>query len=156
MSSPIKFQIDTPDLASSLRFAEQIGGRLRGGELIELASDLGGGKTTFVRGIALGAGSLDHVSSPSFTLTNVYETSSLLIHHFDFYRLNDPGILRNEIAEVLTDTKAVVIIEWADSIKDMLPDARISMSIRVTGDESRHYEVRYSDAFEYLFNRLSI
>jgi tRNA threonylcarbamoyladenosine biosynthesis protein TsaE len=156
MNSPKKFQFDAQDLATSLRFAEQIGGRLRGGEIIELSSDLGGGKTTFVRGIALGAGSLDHVSSPSFTLTNVYETSSLLIHHFDFYRLNDPGILRNEIAEVLTDTKAVVIIEWADSIKDMLPDARISMNIRVTGDESRHYEVRYSDAFEYLFNRLSI
>lgn len=156
MSTDMTLQIDSPDLNGSLKFAEQIGARLRGGELIELLSDLGGGKTTFVRGIALGAGSTDHVSSPSFTLTNVYEAGNVTIHHFDFYRLDDPGILRNEIAEVLMDSQAVIIIEWAGIIEDILPAARISIAITVTGEQSRHYDLRFDNAFEYLLSGLSI
>ena len=156
MSTNMTLQIDSQDLNGSLKLAEQIGARLRGGELIELSSDLGGGKTTFVRGIALGAGSTDHVSSPSFTLTNVYEAGNVTIHHFDFYRLDDPGILRNEIAEVLMDSQAVVIIEWAGIIEDVLPAARISIAITVTGEQSRHYDLRFDNVYEYLSSGLSI
>lgn len=156
MSTVTTLQIDSPDLNGSLRLAEQIGSRLKGGEVIELASDLGGGKTTLVQGIAKGAGSTDRVSSPSFTLTNVYETPNITIHHFDFYRLDTPGILRDEIAEVVTDALNTVIVEWAGIIDDVLPKSRTTIAISVTGEESRHYEISYPKHFAYLFADLSI
>ena len=82
---------------------ERLGKSLRGGEVIELVSDLGGGKTTFVRGLARGAGSHDKVASPTFTISKTYVTDGYEIHHFDFYRLNDAGIVADELAEVVGD-----------------------------------------------------
>jgi len=64
-------------------------------EIIELRSDLGGGKTTFTQGLAAGAGSKDAVSSPTFTLKKIYRAGELHIYHYDFYRLNEPGILKD-------------------------------------------------------------
>lgn len=110
---------------------------MRGGEVIELVSDLGGGKTTFVRGLARGMGSTDPVRSPSFTLSHQYRADQLTLYHFDFYRLFEPGIMRDELAEVLTDPKAVVVVEWGKIVEDVLPTERLTVSLRVTGDESR-------------------
>lgn len=108
-----------------------LGSRLRGGEVIELRSDIGGGKTTFARGLAKGAGSKDRVSSPTFTLSRIYKTQNFEIHHFDFYRLEDPGILADQLAEAVSDDN-VVIVEWADIVKDVLPERRISIEFKPT------------------------
>jgi len=123
---------------------------LRGNEVIELVSDLGGGKTTFVRGLASGAGSLDRVSSPSFTLTNVYQAPLLTFHHFDFYRLPEPGILREELAEVIDDPHNVVVIEWAAIVEDILPSDHLTITIRATGETSRDYELYCPESLSYL------
>ncbi len=123
--------------------------------MIELVSDLGGGKTTFVRGLARGIGSDDTVSSPTFTLSNVYKGQKLTMHHFDFYRLAEPGIMREELAEVLTDPEAVTIIEWADIVHDVLPDERLTIHITTTGETSRHYDLSVSDALQYLTEGLA-
>lgn len=130
--------------------ASQLGSRLRGGEIIELVSDLGGGKTTFVRGLAAGAGSSDRVSSPSFTLTNQYQAGELAIYHFDFYRLSEPGIMRDELAEVLADPKAVVVVEWADIVADVLPTNTLTIYITNTGETARHYQCKYAPELAYL------
>ena len=98
MNTGKTLQIDSGSLADTLALAEKIGRRVKGGETIELVSDLGGGKTAFVSGLAKGMGSRDSVSSPSFTLSNVYQADNISLHHFDFYRLSDPGILRDELA----------------------------------------------------------
>ncbi len=121
--------------------AEKIGSRLRGGEVIELVSDLGGGKTTFVRGLAKAIGSEDVVSSPSFTINNVYQGTTLRMYHFDFYRLPEAGILRDELAEILTDPQAVTVVEWGDIVEDVLPADRITIRIAVTGETSRQYRI---------------
>lgn len=118
--------------------------------MIELVSDLGGGKTTFVRGLADGIGSSDTVTSPTFTLSNVYQGQALTMHHFDFYRLAEPGIMREELAEVLTDPRAVTIIEWADIVHDVLPTERLTIHITATGEMSRHYEIHTTEALQYL------
>src|SRR5580658_6146792 len=98
---------------ATLDFAAQIGQNLKGGELIAIASDLGGGKTTFVRGLTKGAGSTEHVTSPSFTIRNDYSAKNLDIAHFDFYRINDPGILRDMLEEVIDDSSVSIVIVWA-------------------------------------------
>ena len=128
----------------------KIGGRLRGGETIELIGDLGAGKTAFVRGLVDGMGSGDEVRSPSFTLSNQYKAGKLTLHHFDFYRIQEPGILRQELAEVLQDPNVAVVIEWADTVRSILPDDRLTIRITPDGDTARKFKFSYPDSFSYL------
>lgn len=133
------------------KLGEMIGSKLKGGEVIELISDLGGGKTTMVRGIARGAGSSDHVSSPSFTLRNDYSAKEIAIAHFDFYRLSEPGILRDMLAEQLIDPETTVIIEWAQVVDDILPADHIKLRLKATSENGRELELSYPERFNYLF-----
>jgi tRNA threonylcarbamoyladenosine biosynthesis protein TsaE len=141
----------TDSLEDTIGFAADIGRKLRGGEVIELVSDLGGGKTAFVRGLAQGAGSHDGVRSPSFTLSNQYRADKLTIYHFDFYRLKEPGIMRDELAELINDPEAVVVVEWADIVEDVLPTERLTASIRVTGENDREFTLTFPINMKYLF-----
>jgi tRNA threonylcarbamoyladenosine biosynthesis protein TsaE len=134
-----------------LRLAEQLGQRLRGGEVIELVSDLGGGKTLFVKGLAKGLGIDDAVSSPSFTVKNVYPGPELKLYHYDFYRLHEAGLLKEEIAEALQDQTGVVVIEWADVVKDLLPVQHLSITIKTIGPEDREISYKSSEGLKYLF-----
>jgi tRNA threonylcarbamoyladenosine biosynthesis protein TsaE len=133
--------------------AEKLGRKLHGGEIIELVSDLGGGKTTFVRGLARGLGSNDKVRSPSFTIANLYRAGELTLHHFDFYRLDDPGIVARELAEITTDTKAIVVIEWAMVIGQALPRAHLVVSLNQTGEQTRDITLDYPEQYAYLFDK---
>jgi tRNA threonylcarbamoyladenosine biosynthesis protein TsaE len=132
-----------------------LGSRLKGGEIIELRSDLGGGKTTFVQGLAKGAGSQDRVSSPTFTLSRIYKTKNFDIHHFDFYRLNDPGILAEQLAEVLAEPN-VVVVEWADIVNDVLPDNKISIEFKpaVQNPEERRVIIHYPQELSDIIRKV--
>jgi tRNA threonylcarbamoyladenosine biosynthesis protein TsaE len=132
--------------------AEKLGRKLRGGEVIELLSDLGGGKTTFVRGLARGMGSSDTVRSPSFTLANQYRCGELTLHHFDFYRLNDPGIVARELAEVMTDPKAIIVVEWADVVAQVLSQPHLTVSLKQTEEHQRDLSFVYPETYNYLFD----
>ena len=144
------WQTSSTDLDGTEQLSRSVGRALRGGEVIELVSDVGGGKTTFVRGLAKGFGSDDAVGSPSFTLSRQYEAKGKTIHHFDFYRLSDPGILANELAEVLRDPQAVVVVEWADIVENVLPQERVTIQISSTGETQREFEFSYPEKFAYL------
>lgn len=117
---------------------------------MELVSDLGGGKTAFVKGLARGAGSRDRVSSPSFTISNIYETPKLTLHHYDFYRLDDPGIMRQEIGEVLADNRSVVLVEWGAIVEDVLPAERLTVRLTPTGETARRLEFDFPARYSYL------
>ncbi|MEI6237743.1 MAG: tRNA (adenosine(37)-N6)-threonylcarbamoyltransferase complex ATPase subunit type 1 TsaE, partial [Candidatus Saccharibacteria bacterium] len=132
------------------QIAELIGNNLIGGEIVVLASDLGGGKTVFAKGLARGAGSQDQVSSPTFTISKVYKCESFDLHHFDFYRLNDPGIIALELKEVIGDTQNVIVIEWADIIKNILPKHRMEVIIENEGGDKRGIILNYPAKIEYL------
>ena len=153
MSTEQTLQIRSTNLDETLAIAEAIGSKLRGGELIELVSDLGGGKTAFTRGLAIGMGSNDVVHSPSFTISNVYAAGDLTMYHFDFYRLSEPGIIANELSEVIDDPKAVVVIEWANIVDDILPDTRISVRINTSSETDRQVELTYPDSLGYLITK---
>ena len=130
--------------------AARIGSQLIGGEVIELVADLGGGKTTFVRGLARGIGSSDHVSSPSFTISNEYKGKELQLIHFDFYRLGQAGLVENALIEFLGKPGIVVVVEWADIIKRVLPSERLSIDFRVISEESRKLSLTYPKSLDYL------
>jgi tRNA threonylcarbamoyladenosine biosynthesis protein TsaE len=123
---------------------------LKGGECIELVSDIGGGKTTFVRGLARGFGSQDHVASPSFTISRVYKSTKGEIHHFDFYRLDDPGLAGHEVAEALADPVVVVVAEWADRVAGVMPPIRLAISINNTSETKRSIIFTADDSLSYL------
>ena len=137
------------------QLGEQLGSRLRGGEVIQLVSDLGGGKTTFVRGLAKGAGSTDHVSSPTFTISKVYTSPRLTLYHYDFYRLPDAGIMNEELSEVLHDADATVVVEWADVVEGVLPVERIKIAIHVTDEETRAFTITVPQKYAYLTEGLA-
>lgn len=137
------------------QIGEKLGRRLRGGEVIELVSDLGGGKTTLVRGISRGMGSKDHVASPTFTISRLYKSPKFTIYHFDFYRLSEPGIMKQELAEVLSDPQNITVIEWGVLVQDVLPKRRLRINFQVNNDESRNITFDYPEAFEYLIKELS-
>jgi tRNA threonylcarbamoyladenosine biosynthesis protein TsaE len=118
--------------------------------VIELVSDLGGGKTTFVKGLVRGSGSTDHVSSPTFTISNIYMTKKLEIHHFDFYRLYEAGLIEHEIVDLINDPKVVIIVEWSDVVKHVLPSERIMVHIKNEGQEKRQLEIKYPDKLAYV------
>jgi tRNA threonylcarbamoyladenosine biosynthesis protein TsaE len=117
------------DAETTEQIAETVGRSLHGGEVIELVSDLGGGKTTFTRGLVRALGSEDTVSSPTFTISRVYTAGKLEVHHFDFYRLHEAGIIANELAEIASDPQTIIVVEWADVVQHVLPKRRLTVTI---------------------------
>lgn len=136
--------IKTLSPSETEKLGEKIGKALLGGEFIELISDLGGGKTQLVRGIARGAGSNDEVQSPSFTISRVYSAPKFEIYHFDFYRIQGADLVRHEILELLNKKDIVVIVEWGQNINEILPDERIKIHISVENENERQLEIEAS------------
>ena len=151
MSTAQTYRTVSTSLEATLAIAAGLGHRLRGGEVIELVSDLGGGKTAFVRGLAQGMGSQDTVRSPSFTLSNQYDAGKLTLYHFDFYRLKEPGIMREELAELLGNPQSVMAVEWADIVEDVLPVDRLTVTIKATGENDRTFDFAYPATLAHLF-----
>ena len=123
------WEISSTSSAETERLGELLGKQLKGGEAIELRSDLGGGKTTFVKGLVRGAGSDNSVTSPTFTLSRIYRAPKFTISHFDFYRLDNAGILAGQLAESINDSQNVTVVEWADIVKNVLPEEHISIEL---------------------------
>lgn len=136
----------------TISLASAIGSRLRGGEIFVLNSDMGGGKTTFTKGLANGAGITDDVSSPSFTVQNSYTGSRLSMEHFDFYRLQVGGVVEQQLKEVADSHLAVIVIEWGDIVSDNIPEHSITCTILAKDDEVRVFEFTYGESYSYLFD----
>lgn len=127
-----------------------VGQKLKGGEVIDLVSDLGGGKTVFVKGVAKGMGVKDVVGSPSFTLGSEYRAGDLVLHHYDFYRLGEPGLMTHTLNDVLGKPEAVIAVEWADLVDTVLPQDRLTIHIRAIDENSRHFRFTYPESLVYL------
>jgi tRNA threonylcarbamoyladenosine biosynthesis protein TsaE len=118
----------------------RLGAELSGGEIILLDGALGAGKTMLVKGIAYALGiDEEEVTSPSFTLVNPHP-GQLLLYHIDLYRLNEGASAAHavDLDEILTDEKAVGVIEWAERLgRYPLPGNVIRISITGDGDAPR-------------------
>jgi tRNA threonylcarbamoyladenosine biosynthesis protein TsaE len=118
----------------------RLGKNLVGGEVILLDGALGAGKTVLVKGLAHALGiDEEDVTSPSFTLVNPHQ-GRLLLYHIDLYRLDEGATAAHavDLDEILTDERAVVIIEWAERLgRYPLPPSVWRISIQGDGDEPR-------------------
>ena len=124
-----------------IKLGYEIGASILGGEVLELVGDVGAGKTTFTKGLAKGIGVLETVQSPSFTISRVYEGEKLQLKHYDFYRLAEPGILAAEISESLAEPDNITVVEWAESVSDILPEDRTRIVFQPTSENSRKVEI---------------
>lgn len=131
-------EVDTFDLGVRL------GKNLAGGEVILLDGPLGAGKTVLVKGLAHALEiDREEVTSPSFTLVNPHQ-GRLLLYHIDLYRLDEGATAAHavDLDEILSDERAVVIIEWAERLgRYPLPPNVWRISIRGDGDQPRQISI---------------
>jgi tRNA threonylcarbamoyladenosine biosynthesis protein TsaE len=152
MNTVMTWQTNSTSSEATEQLAETLGRRLRGGEVIELVSDLGGGKTTFTRGLVRGTGSTAKVASPTFTLSREYQAPKFIVAHFDFYRLSEGGIVADELAEFIGDPGYVCVVEWGDIVDDVLPEQRLTVRIERThaSENVRRITYGYPAELKYL------
>ena len=123
-------------------FGQRLGQLLRGGEVIELIGDVGAGKTTFTKGLAIGMDIAEVIQSPSFTISRTYENAeSIRMVHYDFYRLHDAGVMKQDLQESIEDNKTVTVVEWADIVSGVLPDDRLSLRFTSPTETSRSVDI---------------
>ena len=131
----------------TIAFAEKIGQKLKNGDVIAYKGSLGAGKTTFTRGLAIGMGLPDEVSSPTFALVNEYRNEKAALYHFDMYRIMNEESLETTGFFDYLDGSAVIAAEWSENIEEFLPDNTITIRIEITGEESRHITVIGDERF---------
>ena len=118
--------------------------------MIELVGDVGAGKTTFTKGLARGLEITEEITSPTFTISKVYENShGQKLVHYDFYRLENPGIMVEDLFENLQDPQTVTVIEWADTVSEILPANHLRLEILINDDGSRTLNLTKNLASEH-------
>lgn len=126
-----------------------------GGEIIELSSDLGGGKTTLTKGLARVLGYAGEIVSPTFTISRVYQLpNGKELHHFDFYRLAPDDITAAELAEAAGDPNNIVVIEWAGHVGAKLPADRLKVELVATSETDREITISGSERYKKLIESL--
>jgi len=122
---------------------EKLAAELPPKTVVLLIGPLGAGKTTLAKGIVkgLGAAAPDDVSSPTFTLIHEYSPS---VYHIDLYRLDTAAQVATLGLEEIFDPRAVVLIEWGERFPELMPEERIEIRLRGTGEHSREIEVQWS------------
>lgn len=121
--------IETRSAEETYQLGVEIGKKATAGQVYTLVGDLGVGKTVFTQGLARGLEIQEAISSPTFTIVQVYDEGRLPFYHFDVYRIGDIS----EMDEIGYDDyvygEGVSLIEWANLIEEILPEKRISITI---------------------------
>jgi len=130
----------THDAAETFDLGKLFGAQLSGGEILLLDGPLGAGKTVFVKGLAAGLDvDPEEVTSPSFTLVNIYP-GRLSLFHIDLYRLEKGASAAHavDLEELLADESVVIVIEWGERLRRYpLPKNVLRVAISGDGDEVR-------------------
>lgn len=131
-------------ISKSPQETSELGKKLAGkAKIICLYGDLGSGKTTFVQGFAKGLGIVSRLLSPTFIIVRRYEIpkSGLFFYHIDLYRIQRKEDIEGlGLGEILRDPSAIIIIEWAEKLKDFLPILRQVIKFTVLPDGNREIQ----------------
>ena len=119
---------------------------LAGGSAVALFGDLGAGKTVFAQGLAKGLGIKRKVISPTFVFMRSYpflhQKKPLTFYHIDLYRGQDSGDFKNLGLEEVFSSDAIVVLEWAEKIIEVLPKKRIDVIINAAGEKIRKISIK--------------
>ncbi len=121
------WETNTPQ--ETFRLGREMGEKARSGEIYCLDGELGVGKTVFAQGFAAGLGVLEPVSSPTFTILQIYETGRMPLYHFDVYRIGDVEEMEEIGYEDYFYGEGVCLIEWSRQISELLPDQAVHVEI---------------------------
>ncbi len=123
----------------TFELGKQMGEAAKGGQVFCLNGDLGVGKTVFTQGFAKGLGIKEPISSPTFTIIQVYEEGRLPLYHFDVYRIADISEMDEIGYEDYFYGEGVCLIEWADLIRELLPESITCITIEKALDKGFNY-----------------
>ena len=146
----MRFVTNSPE--ETIALGEKIGRLLSGGEVIAYRGDLGAGKTTITRGISIGMGLGDEVTSPTFALVNEYRGERLTLYHFDMYRIASAEDLEAAGFFDFMGKDSVIAAEWSENIEEELPEGTIFIELRRVSDECREIIITGDDRFEAIGN----
>lgn len=141
--------IKTNSAEDTIEFAKKVGSLLKKGDVIAYKGDLGAGKTTFTRGLAIGLGLKDDVTSPTFALVNEYR-GDVNLYHFDMYRIMNEEELETTGFYDFPMENSVFVIEWSENIMKALPNNTITITINRVSDEERLIEIEGDERFDKL------
>lgn len=120
-------ETNTPE--ETFAFGKSLGEKAEAGMVYTLIGDLGVGKTVFTQGLAEGLGIKEAISSPTFTIVQVYEEGRLPLYHFDVYRIGDVEEMEEIGYEDYFYGEGVSLIEWANLIEEILPEKYTEIKI---------------------------
>ena len=124
------------------KIAQNFASEIKGGETILLNGDLGAGKTTFTQCLLKELGVKDVVASPTFAILKSYN-GKFVFHHFDTYRITTEEAIEAGFDEILSEKDSVKIIEWSETISELLPDNKIIINITAIDENKREIEIIY-------------
>ena len=141
----MKTEFDAEEYSSNcpedtLLIGRKTGEAAKPGEVYALVGDLGVGKTVFTKGFAQGLGIEEAVSSPTFTILQIYEEGRIPLYHFDVYRIEEPEEMEEVGFDEYIDGDGVCLIEWAGRIAELLPPDVIV--VRIEKDLGRGLDFR--------------
>ena len=139
-----KLLIKTNSESQTMEFVEKFAKILSKGAVLLLHGDLGAGKTHFVKGLARGLGSNMMVTSPTFTLLNIYDDGQLPLYHFDMYRLSGKEEAEEMGFNEYFDTNfldGVVVVEWPEQVEGLINCPHINVEITKLDENTRQIVV---------------
>ena len=139
--------IDTSNETETYSFGYRLGGKAKPGQVFTLIGDLGVGKTVFTKGLAAGLGVEEPVSSPTFTIVQIYEEGRLPFYHFDVYRIGDVEEMDEIGYEDYIYRDGVSLIEWANLIEEILPEHYTE--VKIEKDLEKGFDYRRIELCEY-------
>ena len=140
----------TNSAAETRKLGERLAKQLKAGDVVLLEGELGAGKSELARGVARGLGVQETVTSPSFTILNVYESGCTPLYHFDWYRLESEEELYELGMDEYLGGEGIALVEWPDRCPDAVPADCLRIRIAAEGENTRRIEAEPVGGFRQI------
>ena len=145
----MEYKLTTKNEMETIELAQNFESKKFPNMIICLEGDLGSGKTVFAKGVASSLGIEEVITSPTFNIIKEYFSGELPLYHMDVYRLN--GKADNLLIDEYFAKNGIVVIEWADTIREILPPERLEIKIKIIDENTRLFIIRpYGMIYEDL------
>jgi tRNA threonylcarbamoyladenosine biosynthesis protein TsaE len=142
----MSLDIKLPDPAATEALGRALAPGAAPGRVVHLRGDLGAGKTTLARGLLRGLGHAGRVKSPTYTLVEPYELSSLHFYHFDFYRLKNKEEWEEAGFREYFNAQSLCVVEWPERAKGLLPLPDLEVTLAFEGEARRAQVAAHTEA----------
>ncbi len=132
----------THGASETRELGKRLAKQLQAGDTVLLRGDLGAGKSELTRGIAAGLGVTETVTSPSFTILNVYESGRIPLYHFDWYRLESEEELYELGMDEYLGGNGIAVVEWPEQCPEAVPETALEILLTQQGENEREIALR--------------